>query len=404
MPKVAKTLGANEVARLDTPGFHAVGGVSGLGLRLNAAGARSWVLRTVVSGIRRDMGLGSYPGVTLASAREKAREIKDQISRGIDPIASKRARNLQSVWTFQRCATEYIAMNKAKWGNAKSPQAWANTLSTYAFPVIGAMQVKDVQRADILRAIEPHWLTKTETMSRLRGRIEKVLAWATVKGYREGENPAIWRNNLALVLPPPRQVSETKNHQALPASEVPSLMKRLAGIDTQSARCLVFLILTAARSGEARGATWGEIDFDTGLWTIPAMRMKSRREHRVPLSQATVRLLERQPRLGNSDYIFAGEKSHALSDMALNQLLRRLELPAVPHGFRSTFVDWAHEKTTHSGEVVEMALAHKIKGKAEAAYRRGDLLEKRRALMEEWARHCHGQSGDKVFKLFHGIS
>lgn len=399
MPKVAKTLGANEVARLDTPGFHAVGGVPGLGLKLNAAGARSWVLRTVVSGTRRDMGLGSYPGVTLASAREKAREIKDQISRGIDPIASKRARNLQSVWTFQRCATEYIAGHRAKWRNAKSPQQWTNTLTTYAFPVIGSMQVKDVQRPDVLRVIEPYWTTKTETMVRVRNRIERVLAWAKVKGYRDGDNPAVWRNNLDQVLPAPGLVANRRHHPHVPFQEVPAFVNSLTKIDTQSARCLEFVILTIVRSGEARGATWGEIDFEAGLWTIPARRMKGKRDHRVPISSEMLRILEGQPRLGDTDLIFPGERGKRMSDMTLTQLMRRLETNAVPHGFRTSLTNWAAETTAWPNMVVEMAKAHAISNKTEAAYRRGDLLEKRRIMMEEWARYCYGKTRTKVYQF-----
>lgn len=385
MPKIAKPLGALEVSRLAGSGLHAVGTVAGLYLSINANGARSWILRTKIGDRRTDLGLGSYPAITLAVARERALEAKDLIRQGVDPVADKRAKRAVIEWTFDRCAAEYIAINRAGWKNAKHAQQWENTLATYASPVFGAKHVREIGVSEVLSAIQPHWLTKNETMVRLRNRIELVLAWAAVRGYRDKENPAAWRGNLDSVLPKPSRVNKRKPHKALPYREVNAFVSRLALSEGMSAKCLHFLILTATRSNEARGAQWSEIDLDAKTWTIPAERMKAGNAHRVPLSAPAIELLKSLPRFEGNDNVFQGRADKPLSDMSLTLHMRRMKIDAVPHGFRSTFSDWAAECTNYPLELREMALAHTITNKTQAAYQRGDMFERRRALMADWA-------------------
>jgi integrase len=385
MPKIAKPLGALEVGRLSGAGLHAVGTVAGLYLTINKNGARSWILRTKVGSRRTDIGLGSYPAITLSVARERALEAKDKIRLGVDPVADKRAKRSTIEWTFDRCAAEYIALNRAGWKNAKHVQQWENTLATYASPEFGSKHVRDIGISEVLSAIQPHWLTKTETMVRLRNRIELVLSWAAVKGYRSKDNPAAWRGHLDSVLPKPSKVNKRKAHKALPYAEIHDFVSKLSASQGMSARCLHFLILTAARSGEARGAQWSEIDLTTQTWTIPAERMKAGHGHRVPLSAAAVALLQSLPRFEGNDNVFQGRADKPLSEMSLTLHMRRMKVDAVPHGFRSTFVDWAAERTNYPLELREMALAHKITNQTQAAYQRGDMFERRRALMSDWA-------------------
>jgi integrase len=385
MPKIAKPLGALEVGRLSGSGLHAVGTVAGLYLSINANGARSWILRTKVGSRRTDIGLGSYPAITLSVARERALEAKDKIRQGIDPIADKRARRSVIEWTFDRCASEYIALHRAGWKNAKHAQQWENTLATYASPEFGSKHVREIGISEVLSAIQPHWLTKNETMVRLRNRIELVLSWAAVKGYRAKENPAAWRGNLDSVLPKPSKVNKRQAHKALPYAQINAFVSKLALSDGMSAKCLHFLILTATRSNEARGAQWSEIDIQSRTWTIPAERMKADREHRIPLSAPAIELLEALPRFEGNDNVFQGRANKPLSDMSLTLHMRRMAVDAVPHGFRSTFIDWAAERTNYPPELREMALAHKIANQTQAAYQRGDMFERRRALMNDWA-------------------
>lgn len=399
MPRKAKERSAIEVSRMTTPGLWSVGGVAGLHLQVLPTGARSWVLRVVVGTRRRDMGLGGFPDVTLAQAREKAREARELIRQGVDPIERQRA--LQSAMraaaaaalTFDQCADAYIAAHESAWKNIKHGQQWRNTLKTYASPVMGGLMVRDVALPQVLAALEPIWRTKTETASRLRNRIELVLDWATARGYRDGLNPARWRGHLDKLLPAPGRIAKADHHAALPVGEVGAFMARLRTAEGIGARALEFAILTAARSGEVRGATWAEIDTDAKVWTVPAERMKAGKEHRVPLSEAALKLLQSLPRVKGVDYVFAAPRGGQLSDMTLTAVLRRLEVPAVPHGFRSTFRDWAAERTSYPREVAEMALAHTIGDKVEAAYRRGDLFEKRRLMMADWATFCAKPEG-----------
>ncbi|MFC3146433.1 tyrosine-type recombinase/integrase [Piscinibacterium candidicorallinum] len=294
---------------------------------------------------------------------------------------------------FEACCRMYIEAHAAGWKNAKHAQQWGNTLSAYAYPVIGRMRVEEIELPHILKVLEPIWRTKTETASRLRGRIEQVLSWATVRGYRTGLNPARWRGHLDAVLPAPAKVARTESFSAVPINDAPAVYARVRATEGMGAQALAFCILTATRSGEVRGARWAELDLDAALWTIPAERMKAGREHRVPLSTSAIELLKAVPRLTDSDLVFFSPRGKELSDATLGAVLKRLGVDATVHGFRSTFRDWAAECTSHSHEVAEMALAHTIKNKAEAAYRRGDLLEKRVALMEDWARYLGAAHG-----------
>lgn len=395
MPKLAKELGALEVSKLHTkegPGLHFVGGVAGLALQVTPTLARAWTLRVSIAGRRRDMGLGPYPEVTLAQARDKAREARELIRQGVDPIERQRAAQsalkaaVTKALTFKQTAIAYMATHEAGWRNAKHAQQWRNTLESYAYPVMGALLVRDVEKEHVLSALRPIWTEKNETAVRLRGRIELVLSYAMQAGYRpEGLNPARWRGGLDKLLPAPSKVAKVDHHPALPVAEVGAFMARLRAAEGMGARALEFAILTAARSGEVRGATWAEFDLDAKVWTVPGSRMKAGKEHRVPLSDAAVALVKAQPKVAGVDFVFAAAKGGQLSDMTLSAVLRRMKVQAVPHGFRSTFRDWAAERTNYPREAAEMALAHTIESKVEAAYRRGDLFEKRRAMMSEWA-------------------
>jgi integrase len=389
-----KSLTAIEVQRLTTPGMHFVGEVAGLALFVKPTGARSWILRVSIAGKRRDMGLGGYPDVTLADARRRARELREQIDNGIDPIGQRREARaalratLAKAMTFNQCIDAYLDAHNESWSNPKHRQQWRNTLATYAGPVIGGLDVAQIEVGHVLKVLQPIWSEKTETAVRLRGRIESVLSWATTAGYRMGENPARWKGHLQNLLAMPTKIAKVEHHAALPYRELGAFMADLAKMQGVGARALEFTILTAARSGEVRGATWGEIDLEAGIWTIPGERMKAKNEHTVPLSDAALDLLRSLPRSG--DLIFPGARSgRPLSDMSLTAVLRRMGRDDITvHGFRSTFRDWAAEQTAYPSEVVEMALAHTIINKVEAAYRRGDLIEKRRRLMADWSRFC----------------
>lgn len=394
MPKKAKELSALEVRNLSEPGTHFVGGVAGLVLKVKDTGAKSWVLRAIVGSKRRDYGLGGFPDVTLAAAREAARAARAKIKSGIDPIdEARQARSAlkatqAAAITFQKAAEAYISAHKDGWRNEKHTKQWTATLTTYAYPAIGNLLVQDIGLPQVLTVLEPIWKTKTETASRLRGRIEQILDWATARGYREGLNPARWRGHLDKLLPKPSKVARVEHHDALPVSEVGTFMAALRKQESIGAKALELVILTAARSGEVRGARWSEVDLDNGLWVVPGHRMKAGKEHRVPLSDAAITLLRSIPRHAETDLIFVGAKGGQLSDMTLSAVIRRMRAPCVPHGFRSTFRDWAAECTNYPSEMAEMALAHTISDKVEAAYRRGDLFEKRRKMMADWAAYC----------------
>lgn len=394
MARKAKELSALEVNRLTAPGYHFVGGVAGLALQVLASGARSWILRATVGTRRRDIGLGGFPDVTLAGAREAARNARDKIKQGIDPVEEAKAKRSvlaaaqASALTFSAAAAKYIAAHESGWKNAKHTAQWSATLETYAYPTIGKIRVSDIETSHVIGILEAIWTTKTETASRLRGRIESVLDWATVRGYRKGENPARWRGHLDKLLPARAKVQKVEHHAALDYREIGAFMAELKKAEGLGARALEFAILTATRSGEVRGATWSEIDMSAAVWTIPPGRMKAEKEHRVPLSDDAIALLNALPRIAGTDLVFPSAKNSQLSDMTLTAVLRRMEKSVTAHGFRSTFRDWAGETTAYPREVIEHALAHQLKDKAEASYARGTLFDKRRRLMDEWAKHC----------------
>jgi integrase len=384
------------VANLHQPGRYCDG--NGLWLQVAPGGTKSWVFRYDFDGTRHEMGLGSITFVSLAEARKAASLHRFELHAGKDPLGEKQravaARRIEqtSQLTFSQCADKYIATHRAGWRSDKHAKQWEVTLATYAAPVIGDLPVAAVDTQLVLDILEPIWATRTETATRLRGRIEAILDWATVKHYRQGENPARWRGHLAQLLAAPRKVAPVENRPALPWQEAPAFMvalRRMLGVSPQA---LVFLILTASRSGEARGARWEEIDLANAVWSLPAERMKARRPHRVPLSQQALDLLSAQR--GRAGIVFSVSGTVPLSEMTLIAVLRRMGRGDITvHGFRSTFRDWCAEYASNSfpREVCEYALAHHVPDKVEAAYRRGDLLEKRRQLMEAWANYLDGR-------------
>ncbi|WP_293981054.1 site-specific integrase [Stenotrophomonas sp.] len=425
MPRVAKELTDLAVKRLGPkpgqrlPVSYPVGGVSGLSLQVTPAGGKSWLLRYTVPGPpgskqkRRELGLGGYPTVTLKQAREKARELREQLAQGTDPVEQRKAQRSAlaaeqaRAITFEQAASQYIEAKGGEWKNAKHRQQWENTLKTYAFPELGTLRISDIDTPHILAVLEPIWTTKTETATRVRQRMEVILDWATARKYREGENPARWKGHLDTMLAKPTKIKPTKNHPALPYPMAADFMADLRDREAVAARALEFGILTAARSGEVREASWAEFDLEGKVWTVPAERMKAGKEHRVPLSEAAVQLLRDLPRLKDNELVFPAPRGGVMSDQAMKAVIKRMHDAKVkaggkgyidpkqdkiitPHGFRSTFRDWAAEATDYANEVVEMALAHTIKNKAEAAYRRGDLFEKRQGLMADWAAYCEG--------------
>ncbi len=406
MPKVAKELSAVEVKRLSGDGLHFVGGVPGLALQIIGP-AKSWLLRVAVGGKRREIGLGGFTSTNgVAEARRRALEARNKIDEGVDPVLAKQSAKAalkaarHAGITFKQAAEDFITQHQAGWSNAKHSMQWTSTLSTYAYPYIGALQVADITTSHVLDVLKAGnlWTTKPETASRVRQRIEKVLAAADVAAGRERLNPARLEV-ISKSLPAKDKVAKVKHHAALPWREMPSFMARLREQPGTGALALQFAILTAARSGEVRGTTWGEIDFEQRVWVVPEDRMKAKKEHRVPLSDAAMQVLVsvdpgEQHRHGD-DYVFPGTKG-MLSDMSLAAVLRRMGSGVTAHGFRSSFRDWAGESTHHPREVIEHALAHQLKDAAEAAYARGDLLTKRRVLMQDWAMWCEKAPGAVV--------
>ncbi|MFK7877983.1 MAG: tyrosine-type recombinase/integrase [Paracoccaceae bacterium] len=429
MPKITDELSALDVKRLAHPGgnrnvLFSVGGVPGLHLQLTPKRGRSWVLRTMVGGARRDIGLGGFPAITLSQAREKARETRDKISQGIDPIEERRAAKATLIaaqrrgLTFADATDKYLAAKLDAFRNAKHRQQWQNTLATYAKPELGKMLVQDIAVQDVLRVLEPIWWDKTETASRLRGRIEAVLSWATVAGHRTGDNPARWAGNLKELLPAPSKVANEEHHPAVQIEDAPRWFAELRTREGFGARALEFVALTALRSKEVRGALWDEIDLDKALWIIPAARMKMDREHRVPLSGEALTLLQALPRMEGNPLVFPAARGGQLSDMTLSAAMKRMhkadidaggagfvdretKRPAVPHGLRSTFRDWVAERTNYPGDMAEVAIAHKISNAVEASYRRGDMIERRRKMMGDWARYLaeKGQVTSEVVRI-----
>lgn len=394
MPRAINRLSQMKVTKTTKPGLYADGG--GLYLQITKAGVKSWLFRYMLAGKARGMGLGPIRTIGLAEARSRALDCRRLLLDGIDPIESRNASRLTNApatdgVTFQHCAEKYIEAHKASWKNAKHVDQWTNTLTTYAAPIFGALPVGAVDTALVMRVLEPIWMEKPETASRLRGRIESVLDWATVRGYRAGDNPARLRGHLDALLPSRARLQKVKHHPALPYADIAAFMKRLRAEDGIAAMALDLLILTATRTNEVIGAVWQEFDIDGRVWTIPADRMKMKREHRVPLSNDAITIIKRQLDVQRGPYVFPGARDQKpLSNMAMLQLLKRMGYEHITvHGFRSTFRDWAGETTHYPREVCETALAHGIKDKAEAAYARGDLFAKRSALMTEWAACCN---------------
>lgn len=407
MPKKAREMSAIEVKRLSEPGFHAVGGVAGLHLRVTESGARSWVLRASIVRRRRDIGLGGFPDVPLAHARDKARTMRKQIEQGLDPVrVRKEARSALAAAravevTFDMASRAFINSKCAEWRSGKTAEQWETTLATYASPVVGKLLIRDIELAHLMKILEPIWTEKTTTANRVRGRIENILDWGTAHGHRKGDNPARWRGLLDKVLPGPGKIHKVEHLKALPVNQIGQFMQDLRALDVTGAKALEFLILTAARSGEVRGSTWSEIGLREAVWTIPAARMKADREHRVPLAPVCVELLESLPRFKGNDFVFPAARGGKMHRSILVDLYcKMVAVDITVHGFRSTFRDWAAENTNFPNQVAEMALAHAIGNKVEAAYRRGDLFEKRRRLMNKWAEFCSTvQVEGKVIKI-----
>lgn len=423
MPRKAKELSALEVKRLSHPGegrnaTFAVGGIDGLMMQITPSGARSWLLRCKVGDRRRHIGLGGFPDVTLAQARERAREAREMIWQGIDPVEHRKAQRAalsaaqKRGLTFNEAMERYLQNKLTELSSDKHRKQWRATLDRFAVPAVGDMLVSEIGIHDVLRVLEPIWQEKTETASRLRGRVEAVLSWATAAGYRTGDNPARWQGNLDAILPAPGRIAKVVHHPAVSIDEVSDWFSDVQNRDGFATRALEFLAMTVARSGEVRGAVWSEIDLDSRMWIISADRMKMRKEHRVPLTEKAVSLLKALPRMEGSEFVFPAVRGGMLSDAALSACMKRIHAakpqryvdlrsgrPAVPHGLRSTFRDWIAERTDYPRDMAEIALAHHVGGDVELAYRRGDQVEKRRAMMAAWGRFLRGEVSAKVVKL-----
>lgn len=400
MAKISR-LSALKVARAKRVGMHADGGGLYLQVTVNASSgdpAKSWIYRYMLRGKSREMGLGPLSVIGLQEARIRANECRRRRHDGIDPIDARRAERQQAALdagkalTFKEATAQHIEGQKAGWRNAKHAAQWVSTLATYAHPIIGALSVQSIDTALVLKILQPIWQTKPETASRLRGRIEGVLDWAKARGYRQGDNPARWRGHLDKLMAARSKVRRIKHHAALAYGDMSEFIKELRQQEGTAARALEFTILTAARTGETLRAKWDEIDIAEKVWTVPAERMKGGQEHRVPLSARAMAILkDLTPSVGqNEGFVFpGGKRGKPLSNMAFLMLLRRMKRDDLTaHGFRSTFRDWAAERTNFPSEVAEMALAHAVSNKVEAAYRRGDLFVRRQRIMLEWAKFC----------------
>lgn len=387
-------------------------------LQVSSTGAKSWLFRYMINGKAKNMGLGSYPAVPLATqkgengkeikgAREKAIEARNLLSSGIDPQSEKKADKQKAKleeakkMTFEQCAVAYIDAKKAGWKNAKHTQQWTNTLTAYAYPVFGDLSVQDIDVALVMKVIEPIWQIKNETADRVRSRIENIIDFATSRDYRTGDNPARWRGRLENLLAKPSKVQKVKHHPALPYADISDFMAELATKEGLGALALQLTILTATRTSETINAKWSEFDLKKAIWTIPAERIKTGKEHRIPLSEPALKIIKNLYEEKINDFVFPSKKDKPLSNMAMMMLVKRMGRDDfVVHGFRSTFRDWVAEQTNYAREVAEASLSHAIGNAVEASYRRGDLLEKRQRLMNEWARYCYQPKGEcEVLKI-----
>jgi integrase len=389
-------LNTMKVMKAKRPGMYADGG--SLYLRIAPGGSKQWVFRYSIGGRLRDMGFGSIHTLSLAEAREKARDARKQLLEGIDPIEAKQARTAAlraadaKAMTFRQCAEQFMRDHASEWTNRKHAFEWRSTLERYAYAAIGGLPVQAIDTPLVLKVVKPLWERVPTTAKRVLGRIENVLGWATVHHYRSGDNPARWTGHLEHALP---TVTKGEHHAALPYAEAGSFMAKVRADIGIGARCLEFIILTAARMGEATNATWDEIDLESKVWTIPAGRMKAGKEHKVPLSNAAIAVIEQMAAIRQSAYVFPGRLiGKPLTENSVWRLAKAAadDEGVTVHGFRSTFRDWAAEQTSYPNHVVEQALAHTIPNAVEAAYRRGDLFEKRRRLMDVWARYLSGRS------------
>lgn len=416
MPKLAKPLTAIEVKRLEKEGFHAVGTVPGLGLNITKEGTKSWVFRIAYGGQRRKIGLGGYPAVTLAQAIEGARRLKNEISTGVDPIQAKKTikSNLiadrAKAKTFEECAEAFLASRT--FTNKKHGKQWESTLKTYAYPFIGKMLVGDIGIANIKAVLDPIWKTKTETASRVQGRIKSIIDYAIVSGYRDKSNPAIWDGFLDSIYQSPRKLKVVEHMDALPYSKLHDFMLALRKHNTVSAKALEFLILTAVRSDSVRSARWNQIDLNAKVWTIPkAFTKTKKRDHTVPLSTQAIELLNSLERFDGTDLVFPSVTLKKLSDSTISKLMRDMyankefTVKAVPHGFRSTFRVWCLEQTTYSTELAELSMMHEVGDSVYKAYQRSDGLERRRDIMQDWSNFANHpfvairQNSEKVVSI-----
>jgi integrase len=386
-------LTALDVARATKPGMYGDG--DGLWLQVKHADAKSWLFRYRLNGKSHYLGLGSASAITLKRARELAAEPRRLCAEGTDPLDAKRERRAAAAAeaakavTFQQCAEAYTRAHESSWRNIVHRAQWQSTLQTYVFPIIGNLPVQAIDTPLVLKVLQPIWNSKPETASRVRGRIESILDAAKAREFRTGENPARWRGHLENLLPSPREVRQVQHHAALPYREAPAFMAELRKHPSISARALEFTVLTAARTSEAISVRWNEIDLKLNVWTIPATRTKNKKEHKVPLAPRVIEILRELGALRSTEFAFPGNRDgKAFSNAAMSKMMSLMGRPETVHGFRSTFRDWAAEQTSFPNEVVEMALAHTISSKVEAAYRRGDLFEKRARLMTAWSEYC----------------
>lgn len=394
MARAQSKLTDTECKAASKPGMLSDGG--GLYLHVKPSGAKSWAFIWKQGGKRNEMGLGVYPTIRLAKARTLASENRQAVAEGRNPIAERKK---EAEPTFAECADMFLASMEGQWRNEKHRAQWRMTLSEYAKP-LGSKRVSEIGTDDVLKVLSPIWQDKAETASRLRGRIERVLDYAKARGWRTGENPALWRGHLKSILPV-RQRLTRGHHAAMPYRDVPAFMEALPGKEAMAARALEFLILTAARSGEVLGATWDEMDLENGVWTVPASRMKAGKKHRVPLSERALAIVTALHETRISPFVFPGQKKdRPLSNMAFEMLMRRMKADAfTAHGFRSAFRDWAGDETHFSRDVAEQALAHRVGDATEQAYRRADALDKRRKLMMAWADYCATAKGGNVIPI-----